>query len=137
MGEGIGWDHSPFPASGAHGRRGALREPWIAALDAANETREACGAPISPPALRLPRVGQSVARKSMGEGIGWDHSPFPASEAVGARGERSLPVTAHTTTTGGGSTTIGMLCASVLGPEEPGPVSLSEAVLPEAEGSVG
>ena len=135
--EGIGWGHSPIPASGALRRRGALNESCIVALDAANETREARGAPSSPPALRLLPVGQWVARGSMVEGIGWLHLPIPASEAVGARGERSLPVTAHTTTTGGGSSTIGTPCASVLGPEEPGPVSLSEAVLPEAEGSVG
>ena len=56
---------------------------------------------------------------------------------MGARGERSLPVIAPTTTTGGDPTTFGMPFASVLCPEERGPVSLAEPVLPEAEGAVG
>ena len=56
---------------------------------------------------------------------------------MGARGERSLPVIAPTRRPAATDTEIGMPWAAVLGPKERGPVSLPEAVLPEADGSVG
>ena len=85
--EGIGWAHSPIPASRALRRRGALRGPWdLAAFDGRCETKEACGAASSPPARPLLPVGQWVARKSVEEGIGWVHSPIPASRALRRRG---------------------------------------------------
>ena len=42
----------------------------LAAFDGRCETKEACGAASSPPARPLLPVGQWVARKSVGEGIG-------------------------------------------------------------------
>ena len=71
LGEGIGWVHSPIPASRALRRRGALRAGLVdlAAFDGRCETKEACGAASSPPARPLLPVGQWVARKSVGEGI--------------------------------------------------------------------
>ena len=70
LGEGIGWVHSPIPASRALRRRGALRAGLVdlAAFDGRCETKEACGAASSPPARPLLPVGQWVARKSVGEG---------------------------------------------------------------------
>ena len=91
MGEGIGWDHSPFPASRALRRRGALREPWILSPSTADGTMQACGAASSPPARPLLLVGQWVARKSVGESIGWAHSPFPDSRALRRRGALREP----------------------------------------------
>ena len=39
----------------------------------------------------LPLVGQWVARKSVGEGIGWGRSPFPDSRALRRRGALREP----------------------------------------------
>ena len=58
----------------------------LAAFDGRRETKVACGAASSPPARPLLPVGQWVARKSVGEGIGWAHSPIPASRALRRRG---------------------------------------------------
>ena len=77
--EGIGWLHPPIPASGALGQRGALSVSLESWPSTPNETKEAHGAAISPPARRLPLVGDWMARGSMAEGIGWLHSPIPAS----------------------------------------------------------
>ena len=62
----------------------------------------------------------------------------PCCEAVGARGERSVfPASRPQPPLAANHNEISTPWAAVLGPEEQGPVSLSEAVLPEAEGSVG
>ena len=88
--EGIGWLHPPIPASGALGQRGALSVSLESWPSTPNETKEAHGAAISPPARRLPLVGDWMARGSMVEGIGWLHPPIPASGALGQRGALSV-----------------------------------------------
>ena len=137
VGEGIGWAHSPFQASRALRRRGALRGPCILPPSTADErpkgslrraqglgartplphaahslslecpsqrnrhpsprlaaerAREAHKSTVlcfwaasSPPARPLLRLGQRVARKSVGEGIRWAHSPFQDSRALRRR----------------------------------------------------
>ena len=72
-------------------RRGALREPWILPPSTPNGTMQACGAASSPVARALLRVGQWVARKSVGEGIGWAHWPFQDSRALRRRGALREP----------------------------------------------
>ena len=52
---------------------------------------QACGTPNSPPARRLPPVCEWTARPSMVEGLGWLHSPIPASRAHGRRGALREP----------------------------------------------
>jgi hypothetical protein len=101
VGEGIGWAHSPFQDSRALRRRGAHREPWILPPSTPNGTMQACGAASSPAARPLLRVGQWVARKFVGEGIGWAHSPFQDSRALRRRGAHREPWTLPPSTPNG------------------------------------
>ena len=75
-----GSNEEPSPC--AHAGGGALK--W----SSAHTHRVQGGAASSPPARPLLPVGQWVARKSVGEGIGWVHWPIPASRALRRRGKR-------------------------------------------------
>ena len=79
---------APLANSSLRGPRAARRPPRESCIVALRRPtrRSKQGTPISPPARRLPLVGEWVARGFVVEGVGWPQPAFPESGALGRRG---------------------------------------------------